>query len=231
MHWSDDMTAETVEFDDITDARFGGKAAGLAELRRLGLAVPPGFVLAQASAPNAAEVARGRFDRMAAAMLNGAGTFGGKSKLVNSPGKSCIAKVIVCFFHCSRSSMPSSAKRFIMFGYAPKKMCRPVSIQSPSSSCHADTLPPSTSRASSTSGSWPESDRYLAHDRPLRPPPMMATFFLLPCHAPEASFCDSAHASRYGSVLESCGGFGKSFMTGAAATRPCAAICGGVVTM
>ena len=67
MHWSDDMTAETVEFDDITDARFGGKAAGLAELRRLGLAVPPGFVLAQASAPNAAEVARGRFDRMAAA--------------------------------------------------------------------------------------------------------------------------------------------------------------------
>ena len=67
MHWSDDMTAETVEFDDITDARFGGKAAGLAELRRLGLAVPPGFVLAEASAPNAAEVARGRFDRMAAA--------------------------------------------------------------------------------------------------------------------------------------------------------------------
>lgn len=67
MHWSDDMTAETVEFDDITDARFGGKAAGLAELRRLGLAVPPGFVLAEASAPNAAEVARRRFDRMAAA--------------------------------------------------------------------------------------------------------------------------------------------------------------------
>ena len=67
MHWPDDMTAETVEFDDITDARFGGKAAGLAELRRLGLAVPPGFVLAEASAPNAAEVARRRFDRMAAA--------------------------------------------------------------------------------------------------------------------------------------------------------------------
>ena len=26
-----------------------------------------------------------------------------------------------------------------MFGYAPKKMCSPVSIQSPSSSCHALT--------------------------------------------------------------------------------------------
>jgi hypothetical protein len=33
----------------------------------------------------------------------------------------------------------------LMFGYAPKKMCSPVSYQSPSSSCHAATLPPSTS--------------------------------------------------------------------------------------
>ncbi|MDV8002435.1 PEP/pyruvate-binding domain-containing protein [Rhodococcus sp. IEGM 1408] len=42
--------ARTVEFEQITDARYGGKAAGLAELRRLGLDVPPGFVIADASA-------------------------------------------------------------------------------------------------------------------------------------------------------------------------------------
>mmetsp|Transcript_64161 Transcript_64161/g.126782 ORF Transcript_64161/g.126782 Transcript_64161/m.126782 type:complete len:254 (-) Transcript_64161:310-1071(-) len=93
------------------------------------------------------------FIKIARPKLNGAGMPGMKSKVVNSPGSSCIAKIILCTFHCNRSWIPSSAKRFIMFGYAPKKMCRPVSIQSPSSSCHADTLPPSTSRASSTSGS------------------------------------------------------------------------------
>ncbi|MGU3294689.1 PEP/pyruvate-binding domain-containing protein [Williamsia sp. M5A3_1d] len=38
------MTA-TVEFDDVVDDRFGGKAAGLAQLRRLGFRVPPGFVI------------------------------------------------------------------------------------------------------------------------------------------------------------------------------------------
>ena len=43
-------TAHTVEFDQITDDRYGGKAAGLAALRRLGLDVPPGFVIADASA-------------------------------------------------------------------------------------------------------------------------------------------------------------------------------------
>ena len=47
------MTAtphRTIEFEQITDDRYGGKAAGLAELRRLGLDVPPGFVIADAAA-------------------------------------------------------------------------------------------------------------------------------------------------------------------------------------
>ena len=61
------MTATTIDFDDITDDRFGGKAAGLAELRRLGLPVPPGFVLANASQPGAADVAAERFAQMVAA--------------------------------------------------------------------------------------------------------------------------------------------------------------------
>mmetsp|Transcript_24989 Transcript_24989/g.65917 ORF Transcript_24989/g.65917 Transcript_24989/m.65917 type:complete len:350 (-) Transcript_24989:121-1170(-) len=117
------------------------------------------------------------FSRIAAAMFRGAGR-PGNSKVVNSPGSSCIAKVIWCLFHCNLSSIPSSAKRFIMFGYAPKKMCKPVSTQSPSSSCHADTFPPSTSRASSTTGWWPASARYLAQASPDSPPPMTATRFL-----------------------------------------------------
>ena len=41
-----DVTPSVVEFDDIVDDRYGGKAAGLAELRRLGLPVPTGFVIA-----------------------------------------------------------------------------------------------------------------------------------------------------------------------------------------
>merc|ERR1719491_1251409 len=69
---------------------------------------------------------------------------------------------------------------FIMLGYAPKKMCRPVSIQSPSASCHAETFPPRTFRASYTVGWCPASVRYFAHDRPERPPPIMATFFFSP---------------------------------------------------
>ena len=134
--------------------------------------------------------------RIARPKLNGAGIPGTKSKVVNSPGSSCIAKIILCTFHCSRSWIPSSANRFIMFGYAPKKMCSPVSIQSPSSSCHADTLPPSTSRASRTSGVCPASARYLAHASPDSPPPMIATVFFSPRHAYELSFSDSAFDSR-----------------------------------
>mmetsp|Transcript_1474 Transcript_1474/g.4868 ORF Transcript_1474/g.4868 Transcript_1474/m.4868 type:complete len:272 (+) Transcript_1474:780-1595(+) len=88
------------------------------------------------------------FVRMAAAMFSGAGTPSGNSKLVNSPGRSRIAKDMRWAFHWSRSRMSNSLKRLSTFGYAPKKTCNPVSIQSPSSSCHALTLPPSTSRAS-----------------------------------------------------------------------------------
>ena len=49
-----------------------------------------------------------------------------------------------------------------MLGYAPKKMWSPVSIQSPSASCQADTLPPRTSPRSSTTGTWPASARYFS---------------------------------------------------------------------
>lgn len=61
------MAPVTVDSDDITDTRFGGKAAGLAELRRLGLPVPVGFVIADAAAPGALEAAATRFAQMAAA--------------------------------------------------------------------------------------------------------------------------------------------------------------------
>ena len=77
--------------------------------------------------------------RMASAKLKGAGMPGMKSKVVNSPGRPCMAKIIWWIFHCRRSCMFNSLNRFIMFGYAPKKMCSPVSIQSPSLSCQADT--------------------------------------------------------------------------------------------
>ncbi len=39
------MTLTTIEFDEVHDERYGGKAAGLAQLRRLGLPVPVGFVI------------------------------------------------------------------------------------------------------------------------------------------------------------------------------------------
>ena len=104
-----------------------------------------------------------------------------KSNDVNSPGSSCMAKIILCTFHCNLSSIFNSLNKFIMFGYAPKKMCNPVSIQSPSLSCHALTFPPNTSLASNTIGSCPASARYFAHANPLNPPPTMATrFFSVP---------------------------------------------------
>lgn len=56
-----------MDFDDIIDARFGGKAAGLAELRRLGLAVPEGFVISDG--PDSLGGAVTRFTEMAAAGL------------------------------------------------------------------------------------------------------------------------------------------------------------------
>mmetsp|Transcript_46285 Transcript_46285/g.124349 ORF Transcript_46285/g.124349 Transcript_46285/m.124349 type:complete len:242 (+) Transcript_46285:555-1280(+) len=54
--------------------------------------------------------------KIASAKFRGAGTPSKKSKVVNSPGRSCIANIIWWRFHCSRSSMPSSENRFIMFG-------------------------------------------------------------------------------------------------------------------
>ena len=59
------MSSQTVEFEEITDDRYGGKAAGLARLRRLGLRVPPGYVIAGAS--GVSDSATARFDEMAAA--------------------------------------------------------------------------------------------------------------------------------------------------------------------
>ncbi|TQK31182.1 PEP/pyruvate-binding domain-containing protein [Arthrobacter sp. SLBN-53] len=61
------VTSPIVEFDDITDSSLGGKAAGLAELRRIGLAVPVGFVLADAAQRDTIVDAVGRFTQMASA--------------------------------------------------------------------------------------------------------------------------------------------------------------------
>ena len=55
-------------------------------------------------------------------------------------------------------------------------MCKPVSIQSPSLSCHALTLPPSTLPLSRTIGTCPASATYLAQLKPARPPPTIITF-------------------------------------------------------
>ncbi|OCH79115.1 PEP/pyruvate-binding domain-containing protein [Gordonia sp. UCD-TK1] len=59
------MSAKTVEFEEIADDRYGGKAAGLARLRRLGLPVPPGYVIAGVS--GVSDAATARFDEMDAA--------------------------------------------------------------------------------------------------------------------------------------------------------------------
>jgi pyruvate,water dikinase len=61
------MDTTTIELADITDDRFGGKAHGLAELMRLGLSVPTGFVIAQASRSALPDVVAERFARMQAA--------------------------------------------------------------------------------------------------------------------------------------------------------------------
>ena len=59
------MSSQTVEFEEIADDRYGGKAAGLARLRRLGLPVPPGYVIAGVS--GVSDAATARFDEMDAA--------------------------------------------------------------------------------------------------------------------------------------------------------------------
>eukprot|EP00964_Phaeocystis_antarctica_P128597 scaffold92386_cov49-Phaeocystis_antarctica.AAC.2 len=75
-------------------------------------------------------------------------------------------------------------------------MCRPVSIQSPSASCQAETLPPSTFRPSYTVGVCPASTRYLAQARPLSPPPITATEAFFP-------FCCGNCAMRSLSAVDS----------------------------
>jgi pyruvate,water dikinase len=54
----------TIEFDEIVDDRFGGKALGLAELARRGFAVPTGFVIAHASRHPLPATVTDRFARM-----------------------------------------------------------------------------------------------------------------------------------------------------------------------
>ena len=60
------MRTTTVEFDDVVDDRFGGKAWGLAELTRLGHSVPTGFVVAGVSQSPLPDEVTERFGRMQA---------------------------------------------------------------------------------------------------------------------------------------------------------------------
>jgi rifampicin phosphotransferase len=61
------MHTTTIEFGEIVDDRYGGKALGLAELTRLGYAVPTGFVIAGASRRELPDAVSARFRRMQAA--------------------------------------------------------------------------------------------------------------------------------------------------------------------
>ena len=64
MRWAEEMHTTTVEFADVVDDEFGGKAFGLAELTRLGLPVPPGFVIGGASPAPLPDDVTERFTRM-----------------------------------------------------------------------------------------------------------------------------------------------------------------------
>ncbi|WP_420110297.1 PEP/pyruvate-binding domain-containing protein, partial [Mycolicibacter arupensis] len=61
------MHTTTIEFDEISDDRYGGKALGLAELIRLGFSVPTGFVIAQVRGSTLPDAVVDRFARMQAA--------------------------------------------------------------------------------------------------------------------------------------------------------------------
>ena len=82
---------------------------------------------------------------------------GMKSKLVNSPGSSCMAKIIWWIFHWSRSWMSSSANMFITFGYG-RRRCAGPSRSSP----RPRPATPTPSRRPAS---------------PDSPPPTMATVF------------------------------------------------------
>ena len=60
------MRTTTIEFDDVVDDRFGGKAWGLAELTRLGHSVPTGFVVAGVTQSPLPDEVTERFARMQA---------------------------------------------------------------------------------------------------------------------------------------------------------------------
>jgi len=60
------MHTTTIEFDDVVDDRFGGKAWGLAELTRLGHSVPTGFVVAGVTQSPLPDEVTERFARMQA---------------------------------------------------------------------------------------------------------------------------------------------------------------------
>src|SRR3954469_11470765 len=80
------------------------------------------------------------------------------------------------------SSRPVSRRKACRLRYAPKKTWRPLSSQSPSASCHEETLPPATSRFSRRVTLYPASVRYLAAEIPASPAPAITT--LLPACIP-----------------------------------------------
>lgn len=62
-----DASSRIVDLADVVDDGFGGKALGLAELIRLGVPVPPGFVIAHATGAELSDAVVERFSRMQAA--------------------------------------------------------------------------------------------------------------------------------------------------------------------
>lgn len=62
-----DAISTVVDLGDVVDDSFGGKALGLAELIRLGVPVPGGFVISHASTSGLTDAAIERFSRMQAA--------------------------------------------------------------------------------------------------------------------------------------------------------------------
>lgn len=59
-----DANSIVLDLGDVVDDSFGGKALGLAELIRLGVPVPPGFVISHASTAQLSDAVIQRFSRM-----------------------------------------------------------------------------------------------------------------------------------------------------------------------
>jgi len=62
-----DAISTVLDLGDVVDDSFGGKALGLAELIRLGVPVPTGFVISHAAATGLTDDVMQRFSRMQAA--------------------------------------------------------------------------------------------------------------------------------------------------------------------